>query len=101
MEWARNDNSRYNEKTTKNDIRQSVEYDKFGKEPRMSQKCEICVEIRVVKFPLMFPRHPQYCQSNISNSRCPEKTTKNDFQQSVESTKFGKELEGDINVKFE
>ena len=38
-------NSRYREKTTKNDIRQSAETTKFGKGLGMNQKCEICLEI--------------------------------------------------------
>ena len=69
-----------------------LESTKFGKELWMSQKCENSVEIRVVIFSLTFSMHPQKWKSDIDNSRYCEKTTEDDLRQSVESTKFGKEL---------
>lgn len=66
-------------KTTKNDFRHSVESTKFGKNLGMSKKCEICVEIQIVNFPLMFPTHPQKWNSDIGNSRYRKKTTKMTF----------------------
>ena len=80
--------SRYHRKTQNNDLRQSVQSTKFENWLGMSCNHYIFVEIRVMRFPLSVLKIPKTCLSTIGSSRYREKTPKNNFRQSIWSTKF-------------